>query len=167
MELGALLCTPREPQCGDCPIAKGCVAHRDGRVHELPELAKRPQVTQRRFVAFVAENRGQVLVRQRPAGVVNAHLWEFPNLEIGVNGGQKDRTMAGKTPFCTIKHSITRYRITLEAFRVSARFARKWNGGNERWVDRKKLDSLPFTSAHRKILAHFRGEMGAWSAHIA
>ena len=35
-----------------------------------------------RFVAFVAERNGMFLVRQRPAGVVNAHLWEFPNVEI-------------------------------------------------------------------------------------
>ena len=37
----------------------------------------------RRFIAFVVERNGKFLVRQRPAGVVNAHLWEFPNVEIG------------------------------------------------------------------------------------
>jgi A/G-specific adenine glycosylase len=165
MELGALVCTPRQPGCTKCPIAKGCVAHRDGRADKLPELAKRPRVTQRRFVAFVAEHRGQVLVRQRPAGVVNAHLWEIPNVEIGANGVEIRKlaqyifgpTAKKALPFCTIKHSITRYRITLEAFRVTGNFAGAKSGNAEgQWVSCDKLDRLPFTSAHRKILTRLQ-----------
>ncbi|MGH7972256.1 MAG: A/G-specific adenine glycosylase, partial [Limisphaerales bacterium] len=36
MELGALVCSPREPKCPVCPLANGCVAFRDGRVSQLP-----------------------------------------------------------------------------------------------------------------------------------
>jgi A/G-specific adenine glycosylase len=169
MELGALLCTPRQPGCNSCPIANGCVAQRDGRVGELPALVKRPQITQRRFVAFVAENHGQVLVRQRPASVVNAHLWEFPNVEIGVNGFEVRavaRSIFGATPkkaapLCIIKHSITRYRITLEAFRVSGNLAIAKNGDAAQWVDLSKLNRLPFTSAHRKVLARLQSDTGS------
>ena len=82
MELGALVCTPRNPQCEICPVKKLCVAFREGRIGELPNLGKREAATARRFVAFVVERNGRFLVRQRPAGVVNAHLWEFPNVEI-------------------------------------------------------------------------------------
>ena len=82
MELGALVCTPRNPQCRICPVKKLCVAFRENRVEELPNLGKREKATARRFVAFVVERNGKFLVRQRPAGVVNAHLWEFPNVEI-------------------------------------------------------------------------------------
>src|ERR1019366_10447836 len=82
MELGALVCTPRLPRCGFCPIAKHCAAYRQDRVDQLPGLSRRVRATPRRFVAFVAKRRGLFLVRQRPAGVVNAHLWEFPNLEL-------------------------------------------------------------------------------------
>src|ERR1019366_8009616 len=72
MELGALICTPRQPRCGVCPIAKRCVAYQEGRVNELPSRSRRIRATPRRFVAFVAQKRGRYLVRQRPAGVVNA-----------------------------------------------------------------------------------------------
>ena len=81
MELGALVCTPRNPLCRICPVNKLCVAFRENRVEELPNLGKRETATARRFVAFVVERNGKFLVRQRPAGVVNAHLWEFPNVE--------------------------------------------------------------------------------------
>src|SRR5437762_1238476 len=65
MELGALICRPKEPKCSLCPIAKQCVAFQQDRVQELPRLSKRLPPTKRRFVAFVAEKRGRVLVRQR------------------------------------------------------------------------------------------------------
>ena len=54
-------------------------------------------------------------------------------------------------PLCTIKHSITRYRITLEAHRV----APVKQSGHERgrWLTLRELDGLAFTSAHKKIIA--------------
>ena len=200
MELGALVCTPRNPQCEICPVKKLCVAFCEGRVSELPNLGKRKAATARRFVAFVIERNGRFLVRQRPAGAVNAHLWEFPNFEIHPNpsssrhrsahysrkNSQSRLTSAATIqesdweiiraakslgistlvlhPLCTVKHSITRYRITLEAFRVhlggrssttpkhlGTRRARP-SGKNNVWLPLAKLDSLAFTSAHRKIL---------------
>ena len=58
-------------------------AFAESRVEELPNLGRREKATARTFAAFVIERDGKFLVRQRPAGVVNAHLWEFPNAEIG------------------------------------------------------------------------------------
>jgi len=176
MELGALVCTPRNPQCGICPVKKLCVAFRESRVEELPNLGKRKTATVRRFAAFVVEQDGIFLVRQRPAGIVNAHLWEFPNVEItGVKSSPKlaAKEIFGITPvriepLCTIKHSITRYRITLETFRVqlggrsstSSHSKHSKSGTHESrpsekfgvWLTPAKLDSLALTSAHRKIL---------------
>ena len=94
MELGALVCTPQQPRCGVCPVAKQCVACREGRVEELPGRRRRARATARRFVAFVAQRDGRFLVRQRPAGVVNAHLWEFPNVEVAP--GDSDVTSAAR-----------------------------------------------------------------------
>jgi A/G-specific adenine glycosylase len=164
MELGALVCTPTQPKCGTCPVRKCCNALRTGRIERLPDLGKRMAATPRRFAAFVVERRGRWLARQRPAGVVNAHLWEFPNAE--VNGDSFDlkpmvKAELGFAPtklekLCVIKHTITRYRITLEAYRgemgsSAAKFAQ---GG--RWLATAELNDLAFTSAHRKILEHLK-----------
>jgi A/G-specific adenine glycosylase len=215
MELGALVCTPRNPQCPVCPVKKLCVAFRENRAEELPNLGKRTTATARHFVALVVERNGRFLVRQRPAGVVNAHLWEFPNVEIAPNQrsspAKRDESAhyfrkksqsrltsaatiqkpdleiirAAKSlgmgapalqPLCTVKHSITRYRITLEAFRVSfggsssarpkklgtrspssavallRRVEARPSENNGVWLTPAQLRKLAFTAAHGKIL---------------
>jgi A/G-specific adenine glycosylase len=174
MELGALVCTPRNPQCRICPVKKLCVAFRENRINELPNLGKRETTTARHFVAFVAEQNGRFLVRQRPAGVVNAHLWEFPNVEI-LNGKFNPKLIAknvlgvepsGIEPLCTVKHSITRYRITLEAFQVNpggtsytSFHPKRAKSGTRKtrpsevgiWRTPAQMQELAFTAAHKKL----------------
>ena len=157
MEFGALVCSPRNPQCGICPVKKLCFAFKENRVEELPNLGKREAATARRFIAFVIEQNGKFLVRQRPAGIANAHLWEFPNVE--VNGTKLDmpgifRSEFGSLPeqissLCTMKHSITRYRITLEAFLV--RPTRTIANSDGIWKTPSQMQTLAFTAAHKKL----------------
>jgi A/G-specific adenine glycosylase len=159
MELGALVCTPKQPRCGHCPVSRHCVARATGRVESLPNLAKRVGVTSRRFVAFVAQRGGKWLVRQRPAGVLNAHLWEFPNAELNVTTTDLDAIAAtllhtrgaAFRPLTTVKHSITRYRITLEAYLSTNHSIPRKNKG-DRSLTLPELQKLAFTSAHRKVL---------------
>ncbi len=159
MELGALVCTPRQPGCASCVLRSECVARRDGLVEQLPNLALRAASTARHFVAFVVEDQGRFLVRQRPTGVVNAHLWEFPNTEI--TNGPSDPATAAKErlgldlsepqAFLTVKHSITRYRIEQRVYRAQLRQPAT-SGLPGRWLTARKLTALPFTGAHGKIL---------------
>jgi len=167
MELGAIICTPRQPNCPQCPVQRHCIANRTGRVDQLPNLGARTPATARRFAAFVIERRGRFLVRQRPAGVVNAHLWEFPNIELNgapVSPAAAAKELFGFTPrdvksLCTIKHSITRYRITVEAFQIalSGKSSVK-SESTHRWLALSELHKLSFPSAHKKILQSIRQE---------
>lgn len=162
MELGALICTPRAPRCEVCPLNRHCVARRENCAEELPNLGVRASATPRRFIAVVIQRDSQTLVRQRPANVVNGHLWEFPNIEVPLRASASAARAAIATelgcdiesfaPLTTIRHSITRYRITLEVMRVQL------NGSLPRaecgsWKSRRDVEALPFTSAHRKIAA--------------
>jgi A/G-specific adenine glycosylase len=169
MELGALVCTPRNAQCLLCPLKKNCVACKEGRVEELPNLGKRLEATARRFWAFVIERDGKFLVQQRPAGVVNAHLWEFPNVEVGFKSAEPAEVLVemnllpdirletlSLTALKTVKHSITRYRITLEAFQVNVGPG-SVSGKSATWKTLPQLNKLAFSAAHKKILERLLG----------
>ena len=157
MELGALVCTPRNAQCLICPVQKLCVAFKEGRTDELPNLGKRETATARHFLAFAVECDGKFLVQQRPVDVVNAHLWEFPNVEITGTKTDAEATFLklfgvkpkAIQPLRTVKHSITRYRITLEAFSVS--LAKRPTKTTGRWLAPADFDLLAFSSAHKKL----------------
>ncbi len=171
MELGALVCTPRNAQCLICPVKKLCVAFNESRVEKLPNLGKREVATARRFMAFAIEHSGKFLVQQRPAGVVNAQLWEFPNVEVGMKSAGAvevfleldalrvtDPRAVKPASLCTVKHSITRYRITLEAFAVSLQQSPKKSGGV--WRTPAEMQALAFTGAHRKVLRTLIARIG-------
>ena len=165
MELGALLCTPKQPRCAACPLQRICFARREGRQGEFPMLKPAAKTSRRRFAAFIVKKNGRFLARQRPPGGINAHLWEFPNVEIAPDENDPPTAAAapfvltGTRPFWRARHSITRHRILLEAWRA------QWTGrpgkgaGPGVWRTPAQLERLAFTGAHRKILAALRDEI--------
>jgi A/G-specific adenine glycosylase len=124
MELGALICVARQPRCVECPVQRHCFAKRTGRVDLFPAMAQKVPATERRFIALVVREGDRYLVRRREAGAVNGGLWEFPNFEIPVKT-KHPASLAGPfevtegRPFFSVRHSITRYRILLEAFHAT------------------------------------------------
>jgi A/G-specific adenine glycosylase len=81
MELGATVCTPTSPACLTCPVAIHCRARAAGRQDELPRLPARPREADLPLLATVAlwvEDRGRILLAQRPATGLFAGLWELP-----------------------------------------------------------------------------------------
>ncbi|MFO1476450.1 MAG: A/G-specific adenine glycosylase [Verrucomicrobiota bacterium] len=157
MELGALICTPRDPDCVHCPVRIHCSARRQDRAAAFPQLPRRRKSVQRRVAAFIVRDGSRVLVRQRPAGGVNAQLWEFPNAELGAGpesaaraAGTLGFTLAESDPVCTIRHSITHHRITLQVYHARALGRPKTNDGQ--WLTAPELQKLAFPSAHRRLL---------------
>jgi A/G-specific adenine glycosylase len=157
MELGALVCRPRRPKCPDCPLRRDCFARRENRVGEFPTPARRAPVTDRRFIALVARRGGRFLVRRRPAGGVNAGLWEFPNFEAPAKVGNLSRLAApfrisATGPFFRLRHSITRYRMLLEGFHAHLPGGAAPGLAIGKWKTPAELQRLAFTGAHRKLM---------------
>lgn len=151
MELGAVICSPANPSCDACPLRKACIAKREGTQSQLPNLNKNAKTTPRHFKAFIIESNGSFLVRQRPAEAVNGGFWEFPNYEPDAEEPPSLPPHENAAPLCVVKHSITRYRITVEAVYARTRRATR-TPKNTTWATLAELDQLALTSAHRKIL---------------
>jgi A/G-specific adenine glycosylase len=80
MELGATICTPKNPQCANCPWMKHCQARVSGLAPMLPKkLPRAAKPTRQANLLFLYDRHGNVLMRRRPETGLLAHLWEFPS----------------------------------------------------------------------------------------
>ena len=80
MELGAVVCTPRSPDCGKCPCAGFCLAREHGTAASLPaRLPKRDKREEARTV-FLLRCGDRLAIRRRPSRGLLAGLWELPNV---------------------------------------------------------------------------------------
>jgi A/G-specific adenine glycosylase len=105
MELGATVCTPKSPSCGNCPVSSQCCAFLQGRVAGIPAPKIRTAVKEVKAVALVIGNNGRYLLEQRPKNGLLGGLHGFVLLEIELNQQ------------ATLGELLTRYKI-----KSSARF---------------------------------------------
>jgi len=87
MELGALVCTPKNPGCPACPLRGDCSALATGQVDRLPVKTpkKKPvAVTHRVMALYRTTKRGdRYLFVQRPDDGLWSRMWQFPTDETG------------------------------------------------------------------------------------
>ena len=82
MELGATVCSPTSPACGDCPLAAACQSRRDGTWADYPVRPEKKTVPVRRTQAvIVTDAKGRVLLVQNREGGLLKGLWELPAVE--------------------------------------------------------------------------------------
>ena len=82
MELGALVCTPKSPDCKRCPLARACASRRDGTQEEYPVKAKKKELPVRKVTSVIIRDaKGRVLLVQNREGGLLKGLWELPTLE--------------------------------------------------------------------------------------
>jgi A/G-specific adenine glycosylase len=166
MELGALVCTPSEPKCDRCPLSRVCAAKAAGLQLRIPPPKPQKTYTELREAAVVVRKNGCVLLRQCGAGERWAGLWDFPRFEVEAEGpllardeivtkleSQTGVKCAVSGVLKTMKHGVTRYRITLECYEamyVGGR-VRSVGAACVRWVSWAELADLPLSTTGRRI----------------
>ena len=158
MELGAIVCLPRNPTCLLCPVSPECQAHQAGEVDRFPMVRPRVKATRLRYLVAVITHSDRWWMRKRIDGEVNQGLWEFPQWE--VTEDRRDSAVSAREwlgvpesqliPLPRIRHAITRYQITLDVFTVAMkRIPDAIQEGQ--WVTPEEAGELALTAAHRKI----------------
>jgi A/G-specific adenine glycosylase len=177
MELGATLCTPRNPLCLACPVREACDAHAAGDAESLPIKKKKAKQTKMRAVAAWLERDGKVLVVGRPEEGLLAGL---PGGEIGPGDEPKEELarvlreavsleILGAEAVGAIEHLFTHRRLTLDVFRARLRPAgrvRRTGYVAHRWVAPSTVLDLAHAGPTRKALA-LLGETDEQSARAA
>jgi A/G-specific adenine glycosylase len=171
MELGSLVCTPREPKCGTCPLRELCRAFQLGRQDQLPTPKAKQSFESVREAAVIVEHRGRVFLRQCAPGERWAGLWDFARFSIGNKRGRalqeelqvKVREQAGLDveafeKLTTLKHGVTRFRITLDCYRAECTKQTRLKPGN-RWVNVRELAELPLSTTGRKLARLFAAQV--------
>lgn len=163
MELGSSLCTPRDPACLHCPVVALCEARQRGLQEQIPRRQERPAYEARREAAVVIRHHERVLVRQCGATERWAGLWDFPRFPVDASRGRSlpeqlvkhvaqltGVTISPGRRIATIKHTVTRFRITLLCHEAICTVAPS-PGAGQRWVRTDELAELPLSVTGRKI----------------
>lgn len=149
MELGALICTPRNPSCNRCPLRRHCAAYAGDRVEELPHPKAKMATRELRIPLYLVTDRtGRVLMR-RESGPLMRGMFHLPHGDTTLLTGTPLRVIAGAT-LGTFRHTVTNRRITFEVFTVAER--PRARGGEYAWIDPAALGAIPHPSYVRKAL---------------
>jgi len=189
MELGATVCTPRAPRCGECPVAQWCRARKLGIVEEIPAARKKRETEKMEIAAAVlVDERGRTLLVKPEKSETNglfSGMWQFPAVEIhgdaarelgrllrGLRVASKQEKEEGRKrgkeegekqrpsmELGVVRHTVTYREITLRPIVVRVRELPATKGG--RTVRLAKVGEMAVSSATKKIA---RAAMGAVQA---
>ncbi len=165
MELGAMVCTPKQPGCQECPLQSICRAKKSNNQGRLPVKRVKTKVPHYTIGIGVIQKGNRVLIGQRlPDGLLGG-LWEFPggkqeaeesieqtivrecNEEMGIEIKPTEYLM-------TVKHAYSHFRVTLIVWicrHIKGR-ARPLGCQQCRWIALGQLGEYPFPTANRKII---------------
>lgn len=166
MDLGATVCTPRQPNCDLCPWRSSCQAYNQGIQSQLPMSETRSPLPHKVIgVAVIWNHHGQVLIdRRRQEGLLGG-LWEFPGgkvepgetiaacirreiqEELGID-------IAVGEPLITIDHTYSHFRVTLNVHHCQhlSGEPQPLECDEVRWVALSELDQYPFPKANVQII---------------
>lgn len=188
MELGASVCSPKEPDCEHCPVHAHCRAFAEGTQATIPRQATRPAITEVVEISVAVRRGKKYLLRRRPLGERWAGLWDFVRfalpggmgtpahsvLDRDSNAAMSDgreclssdiiavvREQTGLKvelgpQLAELKHSVTRYRITLKCFRAESVSGEPHSEDVWAWVSSKNFGDYPLSVTGRafaKLLA--------------
>jgi A/G-specific adenine glycosylase len=173
IELGALVCAPREPSCLICPLSALCQARRLGMQDRLPVLAAKPPPLLVKEACVILVRARRILIVQRGKGGLWEEFWEFPTLHVeGANPARRPiapaaglaagvRDLAGVQARIgpaakKLRYSVTNHRVEIVAHvgKAVSGTARPGPGlADARWVLPDELGRYPFSAAGRRLVA--------------
>jgi len=171
MELGALVCIPKNPRCKICPVGNFCLSLKKGVVNERPVLTKPSQAIFIEMATGILIIAGRIFIQKRKPKGVWPNLWEFPGgrLEPGETPemalvreyAEETQLQIGKLEkITTVKHSYTIYRVTLHCYFCSLTddiFNPVLHTAQEySLINPEDLSKYAFPAGHRKLIDHLK-----------
>jgi A/G-specific adenine glycosylase len=173
IELGALVCSPRQPPCLICPLSALCEARRLGLQDRLPVTTPKPPPLAVTEASAIVVRDGRVLIVQRGLGGLWEQFWEFPTIHVegadpaGRSFGTKVDLAEGVERLTgirarvgpaikTVSYSVTNHRVKLTAHLARALSDTPVPGPglvDARWAEPERLSDHTFSSVGRRLIA--------------
>lgn len=156
MDLGATICTPKNPACSRCPVNHGCLAYCEGDMEAFPVKAPKQIKPTRKGSAFVIQNlKGEVFLRKRAEKGLLGGMSEIPGT---IWTARKDgETGRSALPFesnwqeCGIaKHTFTHFHLELEVWQTKIA---EHDLGYGWWVALAELSAEALPTVMKKAIA--------------
>jgi A/G-specific adenine glycosylase len=167
MDLGALVCTPRNASCSECPVRDCCQGLKAGVVHLRPAVAKAREIVPIHVAVGILIHDGRIFIQKRPPSGLMPHLWEFPGGKLHNGETPKEALVrefqeelalkiCGLRELALIRHQYTRFKVTLHAFTCHLDGAGQQpllhSAVDGHWVTPGELDRYAFPAANRKLI---------------
>ena len=147
MDLGATICTPKTPDCSNCPWQKNCIARKQGIQSSIPLLKKTQKKQKNGAVFILTDKQNRLFIRKRPGRGLLSGLWELPWTEDGTFPFAADWESTGKA----IRHIFTHIDLTLELYQSASAAPEEFEKSGI-FVPREKLSEYAFSTLMKKVL---------------
>jgi A/G-specific adenine glycosylase len=165
MELGALICSPRNPQCVNCPLSLDCQALIHDTVSVFPRRKKTPVIPTENWVAAVIQKDNRFLLTQRKTNGFLGGLWEFPGGKIMKNEPHQEACLRHiheqlqiniqiQQHVAQIKHTYTHFKQLMDAFLCQYHSGSvNLNGPIDfKWINWTDINQLAMPKSNLKLL---------------
>lgn len=167
MDLGSMLCTVKEPECGRCPLHHFCKGRASGKPERYPSRVIKKKIPHIEAISAVIEKDGNVLLNHRPPRGLLGGLWEFPNWKIKGKIIQKQQlknqinrevglSINVKESIGTFHQTYSHFKLTLHVYYCQAIDGKR----DGKWFPIKNLGQLPMSRIHRRIAEVIGGKIG-------
>ena len=151
MEIGALICKPRNPLCLTCPLTASCVAYATNRVDEFPAPKEKPATRALTIPLYlVTDPHGRVLMRRESGKLMNA-MYHLPHGDTSLLAGQP-LAIATTQLLGKFRHTVTTRRIEFQLFAATLQTAVRESPEEYAWIHPDDMGAVPHPSYVKKAL---------------
>lgn len=141
MDLGATVCTPKNPKCKECPVQKFCKSKDLPDLLQIPARKKLQKKDVNGYVYIIKNQKGEVYIRKRTEkGLLNG-LYEFVWSENKLFNDSRESKKA-------VKHIFTHINMTLKICEVT----RETPDFDGFFVPIKDLKNYAFSTLMQKVM---------------